>query len=110
MNAKQTANQHEVQLELVFDSDCPNVDEARDVLKRALQSLSLPLNWQEWERSDQNCPDYAKEYGSPTILVNSKDVSPSAHNDSACCRVYPENTEFKGCPSLDNVIAAIKSV
>ena len=96
-------------IELVFDHDCPNVPQARDVLERALRSLQMDVSWQEWERSDPACPEYARALGSPSILVNEKDVSPAAHNDSSCCRLYPENSQFSGCPSLDSIVAAIKS-
>ncbi len=99
----------QVKIELIFDADCPNVPQAREVLLRALKKLDMDCLWQEWERSDSACPGYARSYGSPTILVNEKDVSQSSHNESACCRVYLENTEFKGCPSVDDVVSALKT-
>ena len=102
------AESNSLRIELIFDQDCPNVPQARDVLRRAMSALSLKEEWIEWERSDVSCPSYARSLGSPSILVNGKYVSPTANNDDACCRVYPENIEFKGCPSLENVIEALK--
>ena len=99
-----------LKIELIFDADCPNVPQARDVISRAINKLNLHCNWQEWERSNPACPAYARSFGSPTILVNEKDVSQSSHNESSCCRVYLENPEFKGCPSLEDVVAAIQQV
>ena len=99
-----------LKLELIFDHDCANVPQAREVLQQALRNLDMDPHWHEWERSQPGCPDYARQLGSPSIMVNEKDVSESAQNDSSCCRVYPENAEFKGCPSLASIIAAIKSV
>jgi len=99
----------QLKIELIFDHDCPNVPQAREVLQQALERLQMDAVWQEWERSDAACPEYARALGSPSILVNEKDVSPSAHNESSCCRVYPENSRFKGCPSLESVIAAIET-
>ena len=95
-------------VELIFDAACPNVPQAREVIKQALQVTGLDGGWQEWEIHDQACPAYARHYGSPTILVDEVDVSPDANNDCACCRIYPENTQFKGCPSVADVIAAIQ--
>ena len=97
-----------VTIELVFDNDCPNVPQARDVLQRALLTVGLPAEWQEWDCASDTCPDYARAYGSPTILLNRQDVSASAQNDCACCRIYPENTEFKGCPSVEQVIRGLQ--
>ena len=97
-----------LKIELIFDSDCPNVPQARGVISRALERINIICDWQEWERSDPACPAYARFCGSPTILVNEKDVSQSSQNESSCCRVYLENPEFKGCPSLDDVVAALQ--
>lgn len=97
-------------IELIYDQDCPNVPQARDALQQALDQLQLDLRWQEWQRSAPDCPAYARNLGSPSILVNERDVSAAANNDSSCCRVYPENAGFKGCPSVASIIAAIKSI
>ena len=97
-----------LKIELIYDHDCPNVPQAREALRQALASLQMEQSWQEWERSDPDCPGYARALGSPSILVNEVDVSPAAHNDSSCCRVYPENSQFKGCPDLDSIVSAIR--
>lgn len=99
-----------LKIELIFDQDCPNVPQAREALQQALDRLQLDSRWQEWLRSDPGCPEYARSLGSPSILVNERDVSAAANNDNSCCRVYPENAGFKGCPSVDSIIAAIKSI
>lgn len=99
---------HLPRIELIFDADCPNVPQAREVLVRALEQLGLQCHWQEWLLGDKSCPAYARSYGSPTILVNGQDVSPSSHNDSCCCRIYPENKTFKGCPCVADIISALK--
>ena len=105
------SNSHiDPKIELVFDRDCPHVPQAREVLRQALIHMHMDERWLEWELSDSSCPEYARGLGSPSILVNEKDVSPAAHNDSSCCRVYPENTQFAGCPSVASIVAAIKSV
>ena len=81
--------------------------EVDDALRQALDRLQLQQGWEEWERSEAGCPEYARNLGSPSILVNGVDVSPSANNDSSCCRVYLENPQFRGCPSVDSIIEAL---
>jgi hypothetical protein len=95
-------------IELIYEKTCSNVDQARAVLRRACNACELPVQWQEWESSDDLAPDYVRQYGSPSILINGKDVAVSADNECACCRVYPENSEFKGCPAFDDVVRALR--
>ena len=97
-------------IELVYDKNCPNVEAARQQLQEALNIVDTSLKWTEWELSAEDVPDYIRGYGSPTILVNEKDVDgwkPS--NDNNCCRIY---TDSNGVPSivppLDVITSAIK--
>ncbi len=76
-------------VELVYDYDCPNVSKARAQLLRAFAETGIPPRWSEWERADPASPDYVRGYGSPTILVDGKDVAGVAGSDSiSCCRLY----------------------
>lgn len=97
------------QVELIYDSDCPNVRGARQVLLQAFAHLNLPPQWTEWERGSQESPRYARQYGSPTILVNGQDVGGAEPAQEAdCCRVYldgPAGT--RGVPRISRVMAAL---
>ncbi len=62
-------------VELIYDSDCPNVDDARRVLREAFVQADRAPRWVEWNRASRNSPDYVRRYGSPTILVDGQDVS-----------------------------------
>ncbi|KKL28367.1 hypothetical protein LCGC14_2375880, partial [marine sediment metagenome] len=76
-------------VELIYDDDCPNVEAARQQLRQAFQQLAQSVEWDEWDRGDPSSPEHARHYGSPTILIDGKDVfgaSPLA--DADCCRVY----------------------
>ncbi len=80
-----------VNVELIYDKDCPNVEETRGRLKLALAEADFQAQWQEWERSDAKSPDYVRGFGSPTILVNGKDVAGALPADGAkCCWVYSD--------------------
>jgi len=96
-------------VEFVYDKGCPNVEQTRENLLRAFARLGLPPKWTEWERNDANSPDYAKSYGSPTVLVDGKDclgVSPE-HNVSSC-RIYdgPDGT-LVGIPSIEAIASVL---
>lgn len=94
-------------VELVYDSDCPNVGPARTQLLRAYAMAGLPARWREWCRDHEHAPERVRKFGSPTILVNGKDVVP-ATSDAPCCRVYPQaDGTVAGVPPAERVASAI---
>jgi hypothetical protein len=64
-------------VELVYDPDCPNVDRARERLRQAIGERRQVLHWTEWRSDDPALPDYARGHGSPTILIDERDVAPT---------------------------------
>lgn len=97
-------------VELVFERNCPNIEAARAQLLKAFQEAKITPHWQEWEVSNPGAPESVLGYGSPTILVNGKDVcgeSPAENVDS--CRIYtnPEGG-YSGVPALSDVAEALK--
>ncbi len=97
-----------VNAELIYDRDCPNVEPARERLKSALAKAGFETRWQEWERSDAASPDYVKKYGSPTILVDGKDVGGALPGDGKSCRVYTDSDgNFSGVPSPETIASAL---
>ncbi|MGH9580463.1 MAG: MerC family mercury resistance protein [Terriglobales bacterium] len=98
-----------MQVELVYDHDCPNVEEARAELLRAFAQARVPVRWQEWERSAPESPSYARRYGSPTILIDSKDVVPMDEMGGAgCCRLYPGGTGARRSPSAEQIARRLR--
>jgi hypothetical protein len=99
-------------IELIYDHNCPNVDAARRLLEKAFSEFGRAPSWREWEQHDRTAPAYAQEYGSPTILVNGKDI---ANNEPAktdgMCRVYrnPDGT-FSGIPPLERIMHALEPI
>ena len=77
-------------IHLVYDRDCPNVPEARALLHEALTQLNLPPVWRELERQGEQTPPEFRGFGSPTILVDGVDVSPTQDDSGGakCCRLY----------------------
>lgn len=101
-----------MRIDLVFDRDCPHVDDARALLRAAMAETGVHLQWNEWDRQSAETPFELREVGSPTILVNGVDVvgadAVGMHPDGAsCCRVYPDNGRLRGVPPLQAVVSAL---
>lgn len=95
-------------VELVYEPSCPNVGEAREELSRALAKLKLPLRWKEWNVNDPRTPERVRRFGSPTILVDGRDVAGlEPQTAGASCRVYRDPNGARGAPSLDMIVSAL---
>lgn len=96
-------------IELVYDPECPNVDAARQQLRLALSASELPDQWQEWDRAAPDSPSHVRGFGSPTILVNGRDIAGTAAPGANNCRVYnSENGKLVGFPSQELIAAALE--
>jgi len=97
-------------VEMIYDRDCPNVAAARGNLMKALAASGGEARWTEWERGAADSPPHVRGYGSPTVLVDGKDVAEDyAGNDGAAsCRVYRNGTGgFTGVPPVERIAAAL---
>lgn len=99
-----------MKIELVYDSHCPNVQRTRENLRLALEQAGIKTGWQEWEHTDPDLPGHMRNFGSPTILVNGKDIILNTpHSQSDSCRLYTDiNGELKGVPPIESIVNAIK--
>ncbi|MFW6200935.1 MAG: hypothetical protein ACOC8B_00010 [Gemmatimonadota bacterium] len=64
------------EVELVYFDGCPNADEARANLRAVMDDGS----WREWNLSSADTPDRVRRYGSPTVLVDGRDVTGEGGN------------------------------
>ena len=96
---------------LLYDLDCPNVADGRTNLLRAFSSIGWSPKWEEVDRSAPETPAELRRYGSPTILVDGRDVAgvePSS--DANCCRVNrTESGRFAGVPGVKEISGALRS-
>jgi hypothetical protein len=96
-------------VDFIYDEDCPQVEPARQQLRKALESCQLPLNWTEYKIGDTHMPDYGKGYGSPTILINGKDLVGLTPTSDKTCRLYLNNgAENCGVPSTGQIISFLQ--
>jgi mercuric ion transport protein len=94
-------------VELIYDRDCPNVRQAHANLVEALAASGSEVRWTEWDRSAPESPPHVRGYGSPTVLVDGKDVAGATAGEArASCRLY--GSEFKGAPSVEQIAAALR--
>ncbi len=96
---------------LVYFKDCPNIELARRRLLLAFSQARVEAtNWEEWDCDDPSAPDLVRGYGSPTILVDGKDVAGALPAEGRpCCRVYQDgNSEFSGAPSVSQIVSALE--
>ena len=103
-----------IRIDLVYDRDCPNVDRARAAIRAALHESGADVDSAEWDRDSGVTPTELRHYGSPTVLVNGKDVSIDADDDSRSdansCRIYRDESDgFCGAPPPELIARAIRA-
>lgn len=95
-------------VELVYDRDCPNLAEARAQLVRAFGRAKVKAHWKEWCAADPESPEHVRGYGSPTILVNGRDIAGTEDNGGPCCRLYAQaDGSMQGVPSIEAIAKAL---
>ena len=97
-----------MKIELIYDTDCPNVAETRANLLQAFAAAHLEAKWTEWERSSPLSPAYVAHFGSPSVLVEGRDVAgENPSEDISCCRLYTSSEgRYSGAPSVELIKAA----
>lgn len=87
----------EPRVELVYFDGCPNADQARENLGAVLGAGS----WKEWNLSSAETPERFRRCGSPTVLVDGRDVTGEGRvTDAMACRA-------DGAPSADRIRSAL---
>ena len=96
-------------VELLYDEKCPNVAEARANLRRALIEVGLPPSWTERMPVAPEAPYPLRGFGSPTVLVDGRDVAHAEPADAACCRVYEVAGRWSGAPPGELIGRALRA-
>ena len=89
---------------LVFDG-CPLADPARENLKEALATCGIEA-FEEIDILDSTSSEELRGWGSPTILVNGKDITGHPKGVGASCRVYDMPN---GVPDVQSIVNCLKS-
>lgn len=101
-------------IQMVYDANCPNIDAARAAIRGALTAIGAPLMWQEFERRDPALPVTLRDLGSPSVLVNGRDVGCEGGTMSLAtansCRVYQDDCGcICGAPSVRLILRALSA-
>jgi hypothetical protein len=101
-------------IELVYDVDCPNVERARSAIRAALHAIGAPEHWKEWERGASHTPAALRHFGSPSVLVDGRDVGcdegAALTAQASACRVYlDERGCLCGAPSAQLILRALEA-
>ena len=105
VNFKTTIN---LKLQFLFMQNCPNISPLWESLQAALKELQYN---QPIDKLDINSlsekQDKRAGFGSPTILVDGKDLfdSPFPETYNPSCRYYPN-----GIPNTNTIVSKLKSV
>lgn len=96
-------------VELIYDSHCPNVNVARSLLIKAFTRTGVSARWTEWERAASVSPAYTRFYGSPTILVDGEDIAGGAAvSGTGACRIYADDHGvLSRAPPLEAICSAL---
>lgn len=92
---------------LLYFDGCANLHAARQQILEASRRVGEKLEWTEIELSLNDCTRALHGYGSPTVLVDGRDVVTAAPMDAMACRLY-ENSEVNGAPPIDAIVAALR--
>jgi|FLOH01.1.fsa_nt_gi mercuric ion transport protein len=75
------------QIELVYFEGCPNALQARENIKAAVEASGHSVACTEWDLMAESTPEVFRRYGSPTVLVDGRDVTGDGPANAAmACR------------------------
>ncbi len=87
-----------MKIQLLYFEGCPNVDAARTAVRDALAAEKVVIQIEEIDVEAPGAPEWARGWGSPTILVDGLDVAGQQRADSSACRLY-----VGGAPSMETI-------
>ena len=96
-----------MKIQLLHFSGCPNVVAARTALREALAAEELVAAIEEIDVEHPGAPEWARGWGSPTILIDGQDVTGEQRSTSlaaSSCRLYAG-----GAPSIESIRARLAS-
>ena len=97
-----------IDIEILYFRDCPNYNKSAEQVKDALKKLNISAPVKLTEVTKENFKDYSF-YGSPTILVNKRDIEGKI-NKLFGCRVYNYNNRNFVYPPKDMLVSKLLSI
>ncbi len=89
-------------VELICYEGCPNASLARANLRAALVAAGREVIWMQWDLLAAWTPEHLRRHGSPTVLVNGRDVmGKDAGGAAMACRT-------DGAPSVASILEKLE--
>ncbi|MBI2856858.1 MAG: hypothetical protein HYX95_00940 [Chloroflexi bacterium] len=92
----------QARVQLLRFPDCPDAAAAGVALRRVLAECNLPAEFEEIDITAPGTPEALARWGSPTILINGKDLVGETPSGPTC-RLYATPEGVAGVPP-DNLI------
>lgn len=96
-----------IKIELQYFHGCPNAEQMIINVRNAIRNLAYNIDYQEVLVEDNETAERLGFRGSPTLLINGKDLTGMPEPDTSClaCRVYPG-----GIPTTEQIVTEISSM
>ena len=91
-----------MKVQLLYFDGCPHAAGARSAVREALAADALDVAIEEIDVQDPAAPAWARGWGSPTILIDGKDIGGGQPSTAPSCRLYAG-----GAPTVELVRRAI---
>lgn len=93
-------------IQLLYFPGCPNVAETRRALAAAVEQLALdPDAIEAVNVHGRDCPDHLRNWPSPSILIDGRDIEGTSALGAAACRIYPGGR----APAAETIVNALKA-
>lgn len=97
-----------MRVQLLYFDSCPNVEGTRASLRHALEAAGMPTAFEEID-VEANAPEDLRLWGSPTILVDGKDLFGASVPTGCTCRIYSDGeASSSGVPTGQSIIEALR--
>jgi hypothetical protein len=96
-------------VDLIYARDCPNVSMARANLLVAFARVGVKPKWSEHGIGDLEAPAHTRGYGSPTILVDGRDVAGLPPSGEGSCRIYDGAAGSAHAPTAEQIATALRA-
>lgn len=100
-----------MKIDLLHIAECPSWTTCLKNIKHALIDLEDDSKVNLFLVDSLEKEELSMFHGSPTILVDGRDIFPVDDYDGALsCRVYSTPEGLRGMPSIDQIVEKLKSV
>jgi mercuric ion transport protein len=93
-----------MKIELLYFQGCPNLEAARGALRQALAAERVDAGVVEIDLEAADSPEWARGWGSPTILIDGNELTGATPSSGATCRLYEA-----GAPTVDEIRAGVRA-